>query len=283
MPRFLKDRRNALILAGLLFAQLLLVSLQVPRGSEPSAFETIVFTLASPLHKAVHGIIRGASSAWNRYIYLRRVESQNERLQDEIFHLRQENMILANDLVGYRDARELAAGLAGIGEPFLVAAVISIDALNPFSSIVIDRGSDGGMRTGMAVVDRSGWLVGRVVTPVSARTATVQLVTDDASAVSVRSETSLVQGVLAGNTKGGTCWLRYVLATDDALAVGEELLTSGFDKVFPAGLKAGTVESVALDGSLFKRIVVRSHLDWRRMSRVAVLTRTIDAPDAETR
>lgn len=283
MPRFLKDRKNALILAGLLFAQLILLSLQIPRGSEPSAFETIVFTLASPLEKGVHGLFRGASSLWNRYIYLRRVESQNERLQDEIFHLRQENMILANDLAGYRDARELAAGLAGIGEPFLIAAVVGVDALNPFSSIVIDRGSESGVRAAMAVVDRSGCLVGRVVPPVSARTATVQLVTDDASAVSVRSETSLVQGVLAGNTKSGTCWLRYVLATDDTLAVGEGLLTSGFDRVFPAGLKAGTVESVAQDGSLFKRIVARSHLDWRRMSRVAILTRTIDAPPPGSR
>ena len=283
MPRFLKDRKKALIFVGLLFAQLLLLSLQIPRGSEPSAFERIVFTLASPLQKSVHTVFRGLSSAWNRYVYLRRVESQNEQLQDEIFHLRQENMILANDLAGVRDARELTAGLAGLGEPFLVAAVISVDALNPYSSIVIDRGIEGGVRPNMAVVDRSGYLVGRVVLPVAPRTATVQLVTDDASAVSVRSETSLVQGVLAGNTKCGTCWLRYVLATDDTLAESEELLTSGFDRIFPAGLKAGTVTSVVMDGSLFKRIVVRSHLDWRRMSRVAVLTRAIDASVSEAR
>ncbi len=283
MPRFLKDRKNALIFAGLLFAQLLVLSLQVPRGSEPSAFERVVFTLAGPLERAVHGLFGGAASLWRRYVYLRRVEDQNARLQDEVFHLRQENMILANDLAGLRDARELAAGLAGIGEPFLVAAVISVDASNPYSSIVIDRGSRDGVRANMAVLDRGGFLVGRIIAPVSAGTATVQLITDDNSAVSVRSETSLIQGVLAGNAKGGTCWLRYVLATDESLAESEELLTSGFDRVFPAGLKAGTVASVALDGSLFKRIAVRSHLDWRRMSRVAVLTRVVEAAPTGSR
>lgn len=283
MPRFLKDRKNALIFSGLLFAQLLLLSLQVPRGSEPSMFERAVFTFVSPLGKGIHGIFRSFSSAWNRYVYLRRVESQNERLQDEVFHLRQENMVLSNDLAGFRDARELSAGLAGLSEPFLVAAVISVDASNPFSSIVIDRGSGSGMRPNMAVVDRSGFLIGRVVAPVGPGTATVQLVTDDNSAVSVRSATSLVQGVLAGNSRGGTCWLRYVLATDETLAEREELVTSGFDRIFPAGLKAGTVESVALDGSLFKRIVVRSHLDWSRMSRVAVLTRTVEGASAGSR
>lgn len=277
MPRFLKDRKNVLIFGGLLFAQLLLLSLQVPRGSEPSAFERIVFTLISPLQRTVTGLFRGTAAVWSRYVYLRRVESQNERLQDEVFHLRQENLILANELAGLSDARELAAGLAGLGEPFLVAAVIGVDASNPYSSIVIDRGSGHGVRPNMAVVDRSGFLVGRVVSPVGPGSATVQLITDDNSAVGVRSETSLVQGILAGNAKGGTCWLHYVLATDETLAEGEELLTSGFDRIFPAGLKAGTIESVALDGTLFKRIAVRSHLDWRRMTRVAVLTRPVEA------
>jgi len=277
MPRFLKDRKNVLIFGGLLFAQLLLLSLQVPRGSEPSAFERVVFTLVSPLQRTVFGVFRGAASIWSRYVYLRRVESQNERLQDEVFHLRQENMVLNNDLTGLRDARELAAGLAGLGEPFLVAAVIGVDASNPYRSIVIDRGSGDGVRPNMAVVDRSGFLIGRVISPVGPGAGTVQLITDDNSAVSVRSETSLVQGILAGNAKGGTCWLRYVLATDESLAESEELLTTGFDGIFPAGIKAGTVESIALDGSLFKRIAVRAHLDWRRLTRVAVLTRPVEA------
>jgi rod shape-determining protein MreC len=279
MPRFLKERKNALIFAGLLFVQLLLLSLQVPRGSAPSAFERVVFTLAAPLQKAVQGLFRGAAAMWNRYLDLRRVEAQNERLHDEVFHLRQENLVLRNDLAEFRDARDVSAGLSGLGEPFLVAAVISVDAANPFNSIVIDRGSGGGIRPNMAVVDRSGCVVGRIIPPISPGTATVQLVTDDNSAVSVRSETSLVQGVLAGSSRGGTGWLRYVLATDDRLAEGEELLTSGFDRIFPPGLRAGTVVSVTPDGSLFKRIVVRTHLDWSRMSRVAVLTRTIDGEE----
>jgi rod shape-determining protein MreC len=225
----------------------------------------------------------GVASAWNRYVGFRRVESQNEKLQDEIFRLRQENMLLANDLAAVRDARDVAAGLAAIGRPFLVAAVVGVDAVNPYGSILIDRGTADGVRPNMPVVDRSGSLVGRVVMPVASRTATVLLVTDDASAVSVRSETSLVHGVLAGNSRDGTCRLRYVLATDEALADGEALLTSGFDGVFPAGLKAGTIASMAFDGSLFKRIVVRSHLDWRRMSRVAVLTAAAEAPPPEAR
>ena len=276
MPRFLKSQKKALIFAGLMFAQVIALSLQIPEGSSPSVFERTAFVLLTPVQKAVHGVFRGAASVWNRYVHLRRVESQNERLQDEVFRLRQENMLLRGDLDGFREARDMAAVLSPLGEPFLVASVIGVDASNPYRSVVIDRGSSSGVRTDMAVVDRSGALAGRIIQPVGPGTATVQLVTDDASAVSVQSETSRVQGVLVGNSQNGTCWLRYVLATNESLAENEELVTSGFDKIYPASLKAGTVLSVAEDGSLFKRIAVRSHLDWRRMSKVAVLTRLVD-------
>jgi rod shape-determining protein MreC len=283
MPRFLKDRKRTLIFAGLLFAQLILVSLQVPRGTAPSYFERSVFILVSPLQKAVHAVFGSAASAWERYVALRRVEGQNERLQDEVFRLRQENMVLRNDLQGFRDARELASGLSSLGEPFLVASVIGADAADIFKSIIIDRGAASGIRPNMAVVDQAGCLVGRVVGPIGPGSASVQLLTDSNSAVSVRSETSLVQGVLTGDGKGATCWLRYVLATNESLVEGEELLTSGFDKIFPARLKTGTVLRVAMDGSLFKRVAVRSHLDWSRMAKVAVLTRTFEDGPAGSR
>jgi rod shape-determining protein MreC len=283
MPRFLKDQKRALIFAGLLFTQFVLVSLQVPRGTAPSYFERAVFVLVSPLQKAVHAVFGSAASAWERYVDLRRVEGQNETLQDEVFRLRQENMVLRNDLQGFRDARELASRIAPLGEPFLVASVIGADAADIYKSIVIDRGASDGIRPNMAVVDRAGCLVGRVVGPTGPGSAAVQLLTDSNSAVGVRSETSLVQGILSGDGKSGTCWLRYVLATNETLAEGEELLTSGFDKIFPAGLRTGTVLTVEMDGSLFKRVAVRSHLDWSRMGKVAVLTRMPDDGPAGAR
>jgi rod shape-determining protein MreC len=129
---------------------------------------------------------------------------------------------------------------------------------------------------GMAVVDHQGNLVGRTINPVSLSTATVQLLTDDNSGVSVYSADHRVTGVLAGDGKGGMCWLKYVQATNADLAVGEELITSGHDKIFPAGLKAGRVVSIVTDNSLFKKIVVRPSLDFGSLNFVAVLTQRLD-------
>jgi rod shape-determining protein MreC len=273
MSRFLKDNRKILILAGLLVGQLAIVSLQVPLGDQPSFFERGVFFLFAPLERVVHGVFDGAGRIWSRYIYLRHVEIQNQEMRDELFHLRQENILLRNELVRLKDIRDIEGVLGGKTGPFLVASVIGLDAANAYKSIVIDKGSRDGLKANMAVIDRNGNLVGRVVNPVSLRESMVQLVTDDNSAVNVRSAKSGVLGQLAGDVKNGRCVLKYVLASDESLAEGEELITTGYDKIYPPGVKAGRVVSIVADSSLFQKIEVRPYLNFRDLSRVAVLTR----------
>jgi rod shape-determining protein MreC len=274
MPRFLKDHRSSIILASLLVGQLAVLSLQVPLGDEPSYFEKAVFFLMAPLENVVHGLFEATGRLWSRYIYLRTVESQNQQMRDELFHIRQENLLLRNEVGRLKDVRELESFLAGVHSSFVVASVIGVDAANVYRSIVIDRGSRDGLKANMAVIDRAGNLVGRVVNPVAAREATVQLITDDNCAVNVQSSDSRVMGQLAGDAKNGRCLLRYVLATEERLAEGEELITTGYDRIFPAGIKAGRVVSISKDNSLFRKIEVKPYLDFRDLGRVAVLTAT---------
>jgi len=273
MPRFLKDHRKTLILAGLLFGQLALVSLQVPLGDQPSYFKKSIFFLFAPLERAVNGVFEAGGRLWSRYIYLRNVETQNQAMRDELFRLRLENLFLQNEVVRLKDIQDIESVLSGTAGPFLVASVIGVDVVNLYKSIVIDKGSRDGLKSNMVVIDRNGFLVGRVVNPVSLREAMVQLITDDNSAVNVESAESAIMGQLAGDSKNGRCVLKYVLASDEKLAEGEEMVTTGYDKIYPPGLKAGRVIAIARDNSLFRKIEVRPYLNFRDLSRVAVLTR----------
>lgn len=276
MPRFLKEQKKSLIFAGLLFAQLVLISIQVPLGEEPSYLEKAVFFVFAPVQRAVHGLFATTGRIWDRYIYLRRVEAQNQTLRDELFHVRQTNTLLTNALSALKETKEMETALATLQKSFLVAAVIGVDASDIYKSIIIDKGSNHGLTSNMPVLDRYGNLVGRVTTPISPREATVQLLTDDNSSIGVLSETNKVVGQLSGNAKGGRCWFKYVLATNEQLVEGEELFTSGFDKIFPPGLKVGKILSIATDNSLFKRIEVEPHLNFRELSHVAVITQKIE-------
>jgi rod shape-determining protein MreC len=274
MPRLLKEQKKKLVFAGLLVVQLILISVQMPLGREPSYFLRGFFFLFAPVEKAVHGVFRAGAGVWNRYLYLRLVENQNRIFRDELFHLRLENTLLRTELGKALSKRELDGYLAGLKQAYLVAEVIGADAVGSAKSIFINRGSRHGLKANMAVVDKRGNLVGRVTNPVSAGEAAVQLVTDDASAVGVFTETNKVSAILAGNARGRTCWLKYVQASDDRVVEGEEVVTSGFDKIYPAGLKVGRITSVVQDGSLLKKIAVKPYLNFSELTTVAVLTGT---------
>jgi rod shape-determining protein MreC len=276
MPQIQRERRKQLILAALLFSQLVLISLQVPRGEESSYFERGVFFIFSPIQRGIHALFEKIGSGWRRYVDLRNVEKQNQEMKDELFRLRQENIQLRNGLEKSLDKQATARILADLRASYFFASVIGADASNLYKSIIIDKGARDGVVNSMAVVDKYGNLVGRTINPVSLGEATVQLLTDDNSGVSVYSKDHRVTGVLAGDGKSGTCWLKYVQATDTELAVGEDLITSSLDRIYPPGIKAGRVVSIVSDNSLFKRIAVRPFFNFSDLNFVAVLSQRLD-------
>lgn len=271
MARFLKEHKNALVLAGLMFVQLIALSLQIPLGQEASLFERATFAVFAPLQNGIRSVLRGTGNVWSRYLYLRRVEEQNRGYRDELFRLRQENGLLRSGLDRLQSREEASAFLRGIGQSFVLAEVIGLDAVNPHKSIVINRGYRHGLRNQMPVVDGHGRLVGRIIAPVGATEASVQLVTDNLSAVSVCGVDHPVSGILSGDPASGRGWLTYVPASDESLVENEMLRTTGFDRVFPPGLPAGTILSIQLDGSLFKKIAVQPAFDFHDLAIVAVL------------
>jgi len=272
MPRFLKEHRKGLVLTGLMFAQLLILSFQIPLGQEASVFERTAFTLLSPVQNGVRAILRGIGGVWNRYVHLRGVEDKNRKYLDDILRLRQENAVLREGLGKLENREEAAAFLRQLEKAFILADVVGVDAVSPHKSIVINRGSRHGLRNQMPVVDAQGRLVGRIIAPIGPAEATVQLITDHLSSVGVRGVEHPISGVLNGEPSSGDCRMAYVPASDESLVEGERLVTNGLDRVFPPDLPVGTIVSIRTDGSLFKNIVVRPAFNFREPAVVAVLT-----------
>src|SRR5262249_15290060 len=115
-----------------------------------------------------------------------------------------------------------------------------------------------------------GGVVGRIVVP-SLRASKVQLLIDRNAAAGAVVERSRAQGVAIG---GGDERLRmeYVSELADVM-VGDMVMTSGIDGIFPKGFVIGTVEEVEKSGNAYKRIVVKPALDFRSLEAVLVVTR----------
>lgn len=128
--------------------------------------------------------------------------------------------------------------------PKSVAAQISAQASDPFSrTVVIDRGSLQGVELGSPVIDETG-LLGQVTRdyPWSAE---VTLITDRDAVVPVQNQRTGERGVVYGEPglgQGGM-ELRWMPAAAD-VRVGDVLVTSGVDGIYPAGLRVARVTAV---------------------------------------
>lgn len=268
-----EKRRSTLVLAGLVAFHVLLISVQIPQGAEKSLFEQAIFFVYSPVQRLATGLARAVGSTWRGYFDLRRVRAENEALKREAFFLRQDVRFLEDRLRYYRAEAEMTARLAEFRGTIVPARVIGVDSANPHQSIVIDRGSLDGVGRDMPVCDRNGALVGRTIAPVSLKEAMVQLITDKDSTVGVESVVAKLTGSLAG-LSDVQLELRYVLATAGGGSEGEEVRTTGFDRIYPPGLRVGRISRLEKDEAspIFRRIFVEPYFGFDTLDVVAVLT-----------
>ena len=157
-----------------------------------------------------------------------------------------------------------AYGAQGIG-----ARVIGSSSDGWTSTVTIDKGSSSGVAEDMPVTDGNG-VVGQV-TEVSLVSSTVTLLSDSSYTVSAILQDSRENGVLCGSVDG-SLHLEYVpVAT--SVSLGEYVVTSGMDGVYPKGLLLGVVTSVTSSPSdVYHDIVVAPVASAQNYEEVFVIT-----------
>ncbi len=272
----MRENRKFALFGGLILFHLVLISIQVPQGEQATYFEQALFTVFTPVARGTAAVVGRLRSSWSRYVYLRNVELQNQKMRDELFFLREENLALKRKVLEFEGERDMRELLAKVSRSIVAASVIGIDPSQVHKSVVLNRGSSDGVKKDMVVLDRHGRLVGRVIDFITPGQSKVQLITDEDSGVGVLSAQSRVVGVLSGDAKG-RCLFKYVLKTDKNIVADEDVLTSGFDGIYPAGIPVGRVTDISEDTSLFKKIVVTPFFDFSDLERVAVFTADLRA------
>ena len=130
--------------------------------------------------------------------------------------------------------------------------------------LIVDKGANHGLAAGMPLIDDGG-VVGQVVR-VSPLTSEVALLTDRDQMVPVQVLRNGVRSVAFGDEAPGRLGLRF-MASDIDVQVGDDLVTSGLDGIYPAGLPVAKVDTVERDGSSgFARILAKpvARLDRHR-------------------
>jgi rod shape-determining protein MreC len=269
-------QRSGYLFLGVIIGHILLISAQVNSRSGVPVLEAVTFGVFSELQRALSGGVSGVRRLWSGYIGLRNVKSENEQLKRQLADAQiaaQELRGLADRARGFQRLLELREHLA---LKTTAAEIIGAAASPDFRTLTIDKGTRDGLRPDMAVIAPDG-VVGRLVVP-SARSAKVQLLIDRNAAAGVIVERTRAQGVVVG---GGDDRLQMQYVSEAAdVAVGDIVVTSGIDTIYPKGLIVGRVELVEKTGPSFKRIVVKPAVDFSRIEEVLVVLTPTPAKEA---
>jgi rod shape-determining protein MreC len=171
-------------------------------------------------------------------------EEENAGLRKRVDELQRERQKYREVLLENKRLRELLK-LRDEKQTFVAAAEVVGRGGDRWSHIlVIDKGRTDGVHKDMVAVTPMG-LAGKVVS-VSGSYSNLLPVTDINFSAAVRLEESRFEGVLSG-TGGRVCMLRYI-PQDEDVKVGEVVVTSGLDRLFPPGIPAGYVSKVDKGG-----------------------------------
>lgn len=280
MDNIIKRHANLTVLVAVLFAQILGLAVQIKRPSGEGDPTLLIrqWTLAAitPLEKAFVHSTSAVRNTWNGYFYLRNVRKENEQLKDEIGRMRLEQIRLQQDAAQARRLQSLLAFKEQYVSSTVAAQVIGTSGSDQSRVLYIDRGADHGVRENMAVITPDG-IVGKVLR-VFPGTAQVLMISDQSSGVGGILEKTRLQGIAKGAADGGVK-LDYVMA-DEKVEVGEPIITSGGDRIFPKGLPLGRVASVAPGKNMFLNIRLTPAADLGRLEEVLVITKIVEkAPD----
>jgi len=161
----------------------------------------------------------------------------------------------------------------------VAAEVIAAGATPDFRTVTIDKGSRQGLQPDMAVIAPGG-IVGRIVVP-SLAAAKVQLLIDRNAAAGALIERSRAQGVVVGGGDG-RLRMEYVSEVSDVV-VGDTVVTSGIDGIYPKGFVVGRVEVVDKSGAAYKQIIVRPAVDFSSLEEVLVVLTPVPGREAGLR
>ena len=239
--------------------------------------------LRSWLALAAYPLQRAATAPIDLVMRVGEYFSTQASLLEENERLRERAAANAQDAQRYRAAEAEAADLRrliGAGEKLPVQATpAEVLYLNrdPYAhKLLIDRGSVQGIRPGSPVSDETG-VVGQV-TRVHPLLSEVTLLTNPDQAIPVQVVRNGLRAVAFGGGNAGTLELRYMPANAE-VRTGDQLVTSGIDGVYPAGLAVATVTSIERDiEHSVARVVCKPAAGVDRGRYVLVLTSDVVRP-----
>ncbi len=244
--------------------------------------QTVAGYTVIPFQKAIS---YAGNWLFNRSESLKELEDlriENEDLKETVKELTIKINDLTTDKYELAELRQLMALDERYSDyPTVGARVIGKDAGNWYSTFLIDKGSNDGIKVNMNVMAGAG-LVG-IVTSVGPNWATVRSIIDDDSNISAMvlntSDTMIVTGDLELYSNGNIKF-SDLRDEDDAVAAGDQIVTSQISDKYLPGISIGYIKEINNDSNnLTKSGYITPVVDFEHLDIVLVITQMKQTKD----
>jgi rod shape-determining protein MreC len=263
----LSGRRTLTLLVVLCLGHILLISSQVQSGRGQSALNSATLGTMATVQGGVAGLTDGIGRIWTHYFGLVGASRENEELRNRVLDLE-------GKLQAEQARSERASALEGllnlqksIVAPTLAARVIAGNPKPGAFPVTIDRGKSDGVTLNMAVITGRG-VVGRVI-DTSGHAARVQLLAGESAAAGAVIERTTTAGMVQGGYADGKLRMDFVSSAAQ-IVVGDRVVTSGQDGIYPQGFLIGHVSEINGKGKT-REIVVVPAVDFSYIEVVLVV------------
>jgi rod shape-determining protein MreC len=262
-------RYSVLITSGALLVLslgLLIANAQGRRRIDPLG--VVFLETITPVASVLRAGSTAIANAWSGYVELVGVRQEREWLRRRVRELE----ALADDSAEINAENERLHGLLKLGDSLprgaVAARVAGADVGGLFRTITLNKGEQDGVEKGMAVIAADG-VVGRIVST-SPHASRVLLAVDPSSGVDAIVQRTRARGIVEGGSDAG-CRLKFVKRREELL-VGDRVITSGQDGIFPRGVSIGRIVGVPQDDrGLFQTAEVEPTVDSSKLEEVLVV------------
>lgn len=265
-------RKQLIALAIVLTANFLGLTFHVRTGTNESVVRDGLVAALAGGQSALTGAARGVWSLGDAMGDARAVRNERDVLARRVARLEWELTVERGRLARARGFTEWDAAAFAVGEP-VPAEVVGVAATPLDRSLTVNRGRLHGIRPNAPVMSAGG-LVGRLAA-VAATASQVELLLAPTAGAAALTAESRVRGIVRAARFSGTdepeiLRLDYV-SVGQNVVVGESVITSGLDGMYPKGLPIGRVVRVRRGSGMLLDIAVAPDADFDSLERVFLL------------
>ena len=228
----------------------------------------IAISFIAPFQKITTSSISFIRDVWSHYFCLVAVKQENDELKKALSRAIEKNNQFHEIEIFNLRLRKLLNFRKNMAGQALVAEVIGKDPSPWFKTIIINKGKSDGVERGLPVLMPEG-VVGQVI-DASLHSSKVILIVDQISAIDALVQRTRARGIIKGDSTG-QCFFMYALRKHN-IKVGDTIVSSGLDTVFPKGLRIGKVSDVIKRNSgIFQEVIVTPYVDFEKLEEVLVV------------